>query len=211
MLAFEQVPGTLNQTAPMRRLSILFLVCFVALVGGLAGTIAWKLRSRQAPPPAPPSQDAADYRIREIHINETLEGNLRWTLDADQAEVFDKEQRTVMKKVTVKVFSKQAVWTVTADEGVLANDTRDVSVSGNVLVSSNDGLTIRTPALGWQNKDRHLFTEEPVEIRRTGTTITGRGLDVRMQEQQAVVEKNVRVVIENRGKANLTLFPGGGS
>ncbi len=195
----------------MRRLSIVFLVCFVGLVAGLGGMIAWKVRGRQAAAPPPPVQNAADYRIREIHINETLEGNLRWTLDADEAEVFDKDQRTVMRKVVVKVFSKDAVWTGTADEGVLDNQKHDVSLSGHVVVTSNDGLTIRTPELFWQNQERHLYTQHPVEITRPGTTITGRGLDVRMQEHQAVVEKNVRVVIENRGKVNLALFPGSGS
>ena len=194
----------------MRRLSTVFLVCFVALLVGLGGMVAWKVRNRPAPAPPPPAQDA-DYRIREIHINETLEGNLRWTLDADQAEVFDKEHRTVMNKVTVRVFSKEAVWTVTADEGVLDNEKRDMSVTGNVVVTSNDGLTIETPALYWRNKERDLRTDQPVEIRRTGTTITARGLEVRMQDQEAVLEKNVRVVIENRANANLALFPRSGS
>ncbi len=194
----------------MRRLSSIFLVCFVALLIGLGGMVAWKVRNRPAPAPPPPSQDA-DYRIREIHINETLEGNLRWTLDADQAEVFDKEHRTVLKKVTVRVFSKETVWTVTADEGVLDNEKRDMSVTGNVVVTSNDGLTIKTPELSWGNKERNLHTEQPVEIKRTGTTITARGLDVRMQEQQAVLGKRVRVIIENRTNANLALFPRSGS
>ena len=194
----------------MRRLSTVFLVCFVGLVAGLGGMVAWKVRGRQAAPP-PPVQDAADYRIREIHINETLEGNLRWTLDADQAEVYDKDQRTVMRKVVVKVFLKDAVWTVTADEGVLANQTRDVSVTGHVVVTSNDGLTIRTDELNWRNKDRNLSTDQAVEIKRTGTTITAHGLDVRMQDEQAVLQKNVRVVIENRANANLALFPRSGS
>ncbi|HLE44107.1 MAG TPA: LPS export ABC transporter periplasmic protein LptC [Methylomirabilota bacterium] len=194
----------------MRRLSTVFLVCFVALLVGLGGMVAWKVRTRPAPAPPPPAQDA-DYRIRDIHINETLEGNLRWTLDADQAEVFDKEQRTVMKKVTVRVFSKDAVWTVTADEGVLDNQKRDMAVTGNVVVTSNDGLTIKTPELYWRNKERHLHTNQPVEIKRTGTTITARGLQVRMQDQQAVLERKVRVVIENRANANLALFPRSGS
>jgi LPS export ABC transporter protein LptC len=195
----------------MRRTSTIFLVCFVALLVGLGGMIAWKARARRGPAPAPPPQQAADYRIREIHINETLEGNLRWTLDADQAEVYDKEQRTVMKKVVVKVFNKDSVWTVTADEGTLDNQKRDVSVQGNVVVVSNDGLRITTPELNWRNKERNLFTGEAVEISRPGTKITGRGLDVRMQEQEAVIEKNVRVTIENRTNANLALFPRSGT
>ncbi len=194
----------------MRRASTIFLVCFVALLVGLGGMVAWKARARRAPAPAPPAQDA-DYRIREIHINETLEGNLRWTLDADQAEVFDKDQRTVMRKVVVTVYSKDAVWTVTADEGTLDNEKRDVSVQGNVVVTSNDGLQITTPELFWRNKERHLYTDQTVEIKRPGTTITARGLNVRMQEQEAVLEQKVRVVIENRANANLALFPRSGT
>lgn len=192
--------------APMRRLSTIFLVCFVALVVGLGGWVTWKVRARRPPAPTPPAQQA-DYRINEIHINETLDGNLRWTLDADRAEVFDKQQRTVMQKVTVRVFSKDVVWTVTGDEGVLHNDKRDVTLRGNVVVTSNDGLRMTTPELKWRNQSRNLYTDEAVEITRAGTTIRGRGLDVQMQEHHAVLEKNVRVVITDRANANLGLFP----
>lgn len=195
----------------MRRLSTVFLMCFVALFLGLGGMVAWKVLGRRAPPPQAPAAEQADYRVKEIHINETLDGNLRWTLDADQAEVFDKEQRTVMRKVVVRVFSKDAVWTVTGDEGTLDNDARDVSLQGNVVVTSNDGLSMKTPELMWRNKDRTLFTSQVVEIRRAGTTINGRGLDVQMQEERAVLERNVRVTITNRANANLSFFPRSGS
>ncbi|HEV8307849.1 MAG TPA: LPS export ABC transporter periplasmic protein LptC [Methylomirabilota bacterium] len=193
----------------MRRLSTVFLVCFVALLAGLGGMVAWKARARRAPAPAPPAQQA-DYRIQEVHVNETLEGNLRFTLDADRAEVFDKDQRTVMHKVVVRLFSKDGEWTLTADEGVLDNAKRDVSLSGNVVVASNDGLRMTTQGISWRNDERHLYTDEAVEIKRAGTTITGRGLDLRMREQEAVLEKNVRVVIQNRANANLALFPRSG-
>lgn len=193
----------------MRRLATISLTCFVALALGLGGTIAWKIRGRRAPPPPQPQQQA-DYRINEIHISETLEGNLRWTLDADRAEVFDKEHRTVMQNVTVHVFSQDVVWTVTGDEGVLDNTTRDVVLTGNVVVTTNDGLRMTTPTLRWVNETRNLTTEEPVEITRAGTTIRGRGLDVKMREQQAVLAREVRVVITDRTNANLGLFPRSG-
>ena len=195
----------------MRRWSTVFLVCFVALVAGLGGVITWKVMGRRAA--APPAQSAAqaDYQIKEIHINETLEGNLRWTLDADQAEVFDKEQRTVMKKVVVKVFTKDSTWTVTGDEGTLDNEKRDVSLEGNVVVTSSEGLTLRTTELAWRNADRNLLSDAPVEIKRAGTTITGQGLDLRMQDETAVLQKKVRVVITDRANANLAFFPRSGS
>ena len=195
----------------MRRLSTIFLACFVVLLASLGGVVTWKVMGRRAPAPPPSAPQQADYQIKEIHINETLEGNLRWTLDADQAEMFDKNQRTVMKKVVVRVFSKDGSWTVRGDEGTLDNNTRDVVLQGNVVVTSSDGLQMKTVELAWRNRDRNLSTDQSVEIQRAGTTIVGRGLDVRMQEERAVLERNVRVVITNRANANLSLFPRGGS
>jgi LPS export ABC transporter protein LptC len=190
----------------MRRWSTLCLVLFIALLAGLAGTVVWRARGRPAVPPAPPPSEA-DYRITEIHIDETLEGNLRWSLDADRADVYDQRGRTHLRRVTVRVYSQDAVWTVTGDQGILDHDRRDVSVRGNVVVTSDDGLTLRTAALYWRNEDRVLSTDGPVEITRAGTTITGRGLDVRMREQEATLAHDVRVVIRDPGKASLALFP----
>jgi LPS export ABC transporter protein LptC len=208
MLGFDQaiVPSD------MRRLSTIFLVCFVALLAGLSGVVAWKVRAR----PTPAAQSAspapqADYQVAEIHINETLEGNLRWTLDADQAEVYDKEQRTAMRKVAIRILSKDGEWTVTAAEGALDNETRDVALKGGVVVTSNDGLRLTTESLRWRNKGRQLSTEDAVEITREGTRIAGRGLQVDMEEQHAVLGKPVRVTITDRANANLMLFPKAGS
>jgi LPS export ABC transporter protein LptC len=194
----------------MRRLSTVFLLCFVALLAGLGGTIAWKAMGRQAPPAPPADPSTADYQIKEVRINETLEGNLRWTLEAERADVFDKTQRTLLRKVVIHLYSKDGDWTVTADEGVLDNDKRDVSLSGNVVIASSDGLHMTAPQLSWRNQDRHLFTDDPVQIRRAGTTIVGRGLDLHMQDGYAVIKEQVRVVITDRSNASLALFPRSG-
>ena len=191
----------------MRRLSTLFLVCFVAVLVGLSGMIAWRITGRRAPPPVQQPAQQAEYQIKEIHINETLEGNLRWTLNADQAEVYDQKGITLMRKVTVQVFSKDGDWTVTSDEGTLDNDRRDVSLKGNVIIRSSDGLEMRTATLGWDNEKRALSTTDPVTISREGTTITGKGLTVQMQEETAAIQQNVRVVITDKTKSNLALFP----
>jgi LPS export ABC transporter protein LptC len=195
----------------MKRLSTLFLVVFLVLAAGLGGFVAWRAKSRKAPEPVatPPTQ--ADYQIKEVHIDETLEGNLRWTLDADQAEVFDPQRRTVMQRVVIRVFSRDGSWTVTADRGTLENETRDVLLEGNVLVRSSDEVEIRTERLAWRNKDRLLSSDLPVRIQRAGTTITGRHLAVAMGDQRATLDENVRVVITNRANANLSIFPRSGS
>jgi LPS export ABC transporter protein LptC len=191
----------------MRRLSTLFLICFLAVLASLSGVVAWKVMARRGPTPVQQPPQQAEYQIKEVHINETMEGNLRWTLNADQAEVYDQKGITVMRKVVIQVFSKDGDWTVTSDEGTLINEKRDVTLTGNVVIRSSDGLEMRTATLGWANDHRTLATEDPVEIRREGTTITGRGLAVHMQEETAAVQRNVRVIISDRAKSSLSLFP----
>jgi lipopolysaccharide export system protein LptC len=191
----------------MRRLSTLFLVCFVAVLVGLSGMIAWRLTGRRPPPSVQQPPQQAEYQIKDIHINETLEGNLRWTLNADQAEVYDQKGITLMRKVMVQVFSKDGDWTVTSDEGTLDNNRRDVALSGNVIIRSSDGLEMQTATLGWDNEKRALSTKDPVRISRQGTTITGKGLTVQMQEETAAIQEKVRVVITDKTKSNLALFP----
>jgi LPS export ABC transporter protein LptC len=112
-----------------------------------------------------------------------------------------------MKQVVIEVFSKDGSWKVTSDEGTLENTKRDVSLTGNVVIRSSDGLEMRAPTLNWLNARRALYTEDPVEIQREGTTITGQGLTVRMQEETATLSQKVRVVITDRTKSNLALFP----
>jgi LPS export ABC transporter protein LptC len=191
----------------MRRLSTLFLVCFLAVLAGLSGVVAWRVMGRRAPTPVQQPPQQAEYQIKEVHINETLEGNLRWTLNADQAEVYDQKGITVMRKVVVQVFSRDGDWTVTSDEGTLDNNRRDVSLKGNVIIRSSDGLEMRTPTLAWNNEQRALATDDDVQISREGTTITGRGLSVQMKEETAEVRRNVKVVINDRAKSNLAIFP----
>ena len=192
----------------MRRLSTLFLVCFLAVLAGLSGVVAWRITGRRgAPTPVQQPAQQAEYQIKEVHINETLEGNLRWTLNADQAEVYDQKGITVMQKVVVQLFSKDGGWTVTSDEGTLDNNRRDVSLKGNVVIRSSDGLEMRTPTLQWNNEQRSLATDDDVQISREGTTITGKGLTVQMKEESAEIRRNVRVVINDRAKSNLAIFP----
>ncbi len=191
----------------MRRLSTIFLVCFLAVLGGLSGVVAWKVIGRRAPPPVRQPPPQAEYQIKDVHINETLDGSLRWTLNAAQAEVYDQRGVTVMKKVVIEVFSKDGSWKVTSDEGTLENTKRDVSLTGNVVIRSSEGLEMRAPTLNWLNARRALYTEDQVEIQREGTTITGQGLTVRRQEETATISQKVRVVITDRTKSNLAIFP----
>ena len=122
----------------MRRLSTIFLVCFLAVLASLSGVVAWRVMARRTPATVQQPAPQAEYQIKEVHINETLDGNLRWSLNADQAEVYEKKGITVMRNVVIQLFSRDGDWTVTSDEGTLNNAPRDVALTGNVVIRASE-------------------------------------------------------------------------
>ena len=150
------------------------------------------------PDDLPPTK--ADYRIKEIRLQEHQSGKLQWRLVADQAEVFSREGKTVMQKVTVTIEEPDRTWTVTGDEGDLHDATKDVEVRKNVVLTGSDGLRLETNTLRWQAKERRLWTNDPVTIFRAGAVIRGQGLEAWMADERTQVKGRLRVTFAERAQ-----------
>ena len=192
----------------MRRFSGLIFGFLLLFLAGMGGTIYYRMKSVRSPDEPPPQPQGADYRIKDVHINETLKGDLRWQLDAEQAEVFNEEKKTRMRLVKITVFQTDRVWVVTGDEGEMQNETRDVRVRGNVVVTSDDGLRFTSEDLHWNAEAKRLWTEGPVTLLRGQTTITGRGFLTEMETERAVIQTRVRVLIKDPRNTSLAVFGG---
>ena len=190
----------------MRRLSTVIFGVLLLFVAGMGGTIYYRMRSLPRGEDTLAQPQIADYRIKDVHINESLQGDLRWQPDADQAEVFNDEKKTQMRRVKLTVFQKDRVWVVTGDEGEMHNETRDVTVRGNVKVTSNDGLRLTSDDLHWKADGKRLWTDGPVTVNRGETTITGRGFLTEMEAERALIEREVRVTIKDPRNASLAVF-----
>ena len=193
----------------MRRLSTLIFGFLVLFLAGTGGTIYYRMKAVAPANEAPPQPQGADYRIKDVHINETLKGDLRWQLDAEEAEIFDDQKKTQMRRVKVTVFQKSRVWVVTGDEGEMQNETRDVTVRGNVVVTSDDGLRFTSEDLHWKTDAKRLWTDGPVTVVKGQTTITGRGFSSEIEAERALIRARVRVLIKDPRNANLAVFGGG--
>jgi LPS export ABC transporter protein LptC len=150
------------------------------------------------PTDLPPTK--ADYRIKEIRLQEQQSGRLQWRLVADQAEVFSREGKTVMRKVTVTIEEPDRTWTVTGDEGDLYDATKDVEIRKNVVLTGSDGLRLETNTLRWQARERRIWTNEPVTIFRDGAVIQGQGLEAWMGDERTQVKGRLRVTFAERAQ-----------
>jgi LPS export ABC transporter protein LptC len=177
----------------MRKIPIAILTCVVIFLVVVVGLLLTKSRGARAVPPEA-AQSKADFRIKEVHLQEESKGS-RWQLDAEYGEIFEDQGRTVMKKVVVRVEEPARVWTVRADEGDMVRDTKDVELRGNVVLETSDGLRLETARLAWVAKEQRAWTDRPVTIYRSGVVVKGQGFESRVNEEATTVKGRVRAVV----------------
>ncbi len=175
---------------------LIVVAAFVLIVGGVLFTKSRSVRTEASGP----TPSAADLSIKEVELQEESAGGGRWRLLADQAQVFDQEGRTALRKVTVYVKDKEKNWTIVGDEGDLFKESKNLEVRRNVVLTSDDGLRLETTVLRWLGSERRLWTDVPVKIIRESAVIHGTALDVNMDSEATTV----------KGRVNATFARGAG-
>jgi LPS export ABC transporter protein LptC len=186
----------------MRKLPFAILACVVLFLAVVVGLLLARARGPK-PQPIEPAESRADYRIKEVHLQEEGRDGARWQLDAAYGEIFEEQGKTVMKKVTIRVEEPRRTWTVSGDEGDLLQPTRDVELRGNVVLISSDGMRLETSRLNWTAAEKRAWTDEPVTIYRGGVVVRGQGFESRVAEEATTIKGRVRATVA-RGAARPT-------
>lgn len=183
------------------------VVLFVLILTGIV--IIRGRTAPRAPAELPPTR--ADYRITEIRLQEERNEKVRWKLDADQAEVFEKEGKTILRQVTLTIQEPDRTWKVSGEEGDLVDATKDVAIRKNVVLVSSDGTRLETDHLRWQAKEKRVWTDAPVTLYGKGAMITGKGLETWLEEERTAVRGPVRAIFARTPSGLLALPLASGS
>jgi LPS export ABC transporter protein LptC len=175
----------------MQRLASRILIAVAAFVLVVMVVLVAKSRNVRPEASGPAPSAAADLSIKEVELQEQSAGGGHWRLLADQAQVFDQEGRTALRKVTVYVKDKEKNWTIVGEEGDLFKESKNLEVRRNVVLTSDDGLRLETTVLRWQGSERRLWTDVPVKIIRESAIIYGTALDVMMDSEATTVKGRV--------------------
>jgi len=182
----------------MRKAPFAILACVVLFLSVVLGVLLHRSRAPKRLVQEP-VETRADYRIKEVHLQEQTRDGSRWQLDAALAESFQAEGRTTLKKVTIRVDHPNRSWTVTADEGDLVDNSKDVDLRGNVVLTTNDGLRLETRRLRWAAAEQRAWTDEPVTIYRPGAVVRGSGFESWAADETTAIKGRVRATF-GKGK-----------
>lgn len=182
----------------MRKAPFAILACVVLFLAVVLGVLLHRSRTARSVAQAP-IESTADARIKEVHLQEQTRDGSRWQLDAEIAESFQEQGRTIMRKVVIQVQQRDQTWTVTGDEGDLVDQSKDVELRGNVVLTSSDGLRLETQRLRWTAAEQRAWTNEPVVIYRSGAIVRGTGFESRVEQETNEVKGRVRATF-SKGK-----------
>jgi LPS export ABC transporter protein LptC len=106
----------------------------------------------------------ADMVFKNVEQTAIRDGINEWRLNANKAYLVETQKKMVLDNPKVEFFMENGnnVF-LTAKKGILKIDSKDIQVSGNVVVTQ-DNYILKTGQLIYKHDKRRLFTKNSVRI-----------------------------------------------
>lgn len=181
-------------------LALVIILASLYLVLSLALKLGSDSRKEEKLPALPRN---VELSLDNIHYTETSEGIRQWDLFADKGE-YDKE-RNITKLVGVRLVLYQTGsggnLTLLSDQAQYHNATKDVNLSGNVLLKSASGMEFSTGRASFNASRSLVFTDDRIEFTDGGMNVTGVGMEffVKTREVRILHDVTAKIVPGKRG------------
>lgn len=180
----------------------LLALALVVLTGALAVTVSRNLQ-RSLPEDLLKGQvGSADLTLKQIDYTETQDGIPRWTLQADSAAHEVSQGVTQIENIRLTFLdSKRGDVVLTARYGTVVFDSRDVTLTDQVVVQHPQGYTLNTERLQYHEAGRLVETDAMVEMRSdAGLQLTGRGLRLNVDDMTLRLLADVKARVAGKGE-----------
>ncbi|RJP75741.1 MAG: LPS export ABC transporter periplasmic protein LptC [Desulfobacteraceae bacterium] len=143
-------------------------------------------------------KDHVTLSIQNLHQTATRDGKQEWTLEAESASLVQAENRSLLENLSIVFFlENQNNARLTADKGVLENNTSDFTVTGKVVLTNPD-YQLLTEELHYNHKDRILFTTVPADISGKSMHFRAEKTTFYIYSHQARLEGKVKGTIHGK-------------
>jgi LPS export ABC transporter protein LptC len=189
----------------MKRIKISILICFL-LTGIVVLVSLWaNLQGRKASEgreKAPKiSLDGADTRMEKIRFVEDKHGQKTWELEATSIQQYQGQNVMVLQDVNLTFYAKDGrTLVVTGKQGKVWQDTKNMELVGNVIVTSSDGYRLRTRSVNYHHEKNRVTTSDAVELDGDQIRMTGTGMIVDVEEKTVKILSRVRAQWREKGK-----------
>lgn len=177
----------------MRSSKKIILAAAVLLVAAIGAFLVLREPPREQPPEeAAAISDRFDVEAKGIHHEARKNGDLAWTLDADDAGYTREDGQARIRNLrTVLLSADGRKITITASTGIINTKTNDMVLTGDVRVSDG-AMRLMTEVLYYTDATRLIRTDTPVRIEADDMDITGDRLRYSLDTNIAHLSGNVK-------------------
>jgi LPS export ABC transporter protein LptC len=147
--------------------------------------------------------DKADIEIRNFHFTEVGDPELIWEIDARAAQYMRDKNIALFDDITVRLtLADGRTYLMTGEEGTLQTDTKDIDISGDVSIVSDEGDQFGTDHLKFSYLERRIYTEEDITMKNSSMEVRGKGMTLSLKDRTISLLSNVDVIIDDTGMNN---------
>jgi LPS export ABC transporter protein LptC len=189
----------------MKRAKIAILISIV-VIGGIVLISLWmnfQERKQSEKGEALPKVyiDGADMRLEKIRFVEDKHGQKTWELEAKSIQQYQDQNVMMLEDVKVTYYAKEGrIFNISGKQGKFYQDSKDIELVGNVLLTSSDGYRLKTHSISYRHSEKQASTSDPVEIEGELIRLVGRGMLVDMEAKTFKVLNQVKTQWRGGGK-----------
>jgi LPS export ABC transporter protein LptC len=156
------------RSLPCRSLALLAIAAAFAL----AGCSGAKKSS-----PAAASGELPDQEVTDFVLTETDRGAPQWTLYARYAASYTSRNVWIARDIRVDFFDPKGARSseLTAREGEIQQQSRDMTARGNVVLQTAEGTRMTTQEMRFSNQNQLMTSDKLVRLDRNGDVLEGVG------------------------------------
>lgn len=189
----------------MKKTKIIILLSIV-LIGGIVLASLWaNLRERKASEAMEKvpkvSTGGADMKLEKVRFVEDKHGQKTWELEANSVRQYQEQNIMVLEDVKLTFYAKEGrIFYLTSKQGKVYQDSKNVDLIGDVVLTSNDGYQLKTPSASYRHVEKIISTPDSVEIEGEQIRMTGKGMLVSMEAKTFKILSQVKTQLRGKKK-----------
>jgi LPS export ABC transporter protein LptC len=182
----------------MMRKTKTVILLLIVLIGGIVLVSLWaNLRARKAwetrEKVPKVSTGGADMQLKKIRFVEDKQGQKTWELEAESVNQYQGQNIMVLENVKVTFYAKEGrIIYLTGKQGKVYQDSKNVDLSGDVVLTSSDGYQLKTDSASYRHSEKIVSTGDPVEIDGEQIRLTGKGMLVDVEAKTFKILSQVK-------------------
>jgi LPS export ABC transporter protein LptC len=152
--------------------------------------------------PSQATGELPDQEVSDFVLTETDQGAPQWKLYARYAATYNARNVIVARSIRVDFFDEQGAATseLTAREGEIQLQTRDMTARGNVVLQTREGTRMSTQEMRFLNRQQLIVSppEQKVRVERAGDVLTGYGFESDPALKRFEFKRKVQATVQTR-------------